>query len=339
MKHSETSEAPTNTHSRDRTIVQLPVTTLETSDVHRYSKRVAGVELEMVRGGPDQRPSRTLGIKGVPGIDFSAVAPGCKTLSHTRIERDRMSVAYILESAPGTRWCGGIDMTAGMFVVHQPDAEHTAVNEPGTRFGVAIIGLDALAERSELLESPLQPFRPGDVDVVASCRQSEDAALLLSHLSATTGESIPARLMDDLLTAVTLTMSVSEPDRRLRSSPAVDSRRVVADCIDYANSIGREPSIAEMCLVSYVSGRRLRQAFQDIFRLSPKRFFRNWVLCRAHDDLLAAPPHDTFVTRVATDLGVTHLGRFATQYHELHGECPSQTLRRWPSDVGVAALG
>ena len=34
----------------------------------------------------------------------------------------------------------------------------------------------------------------------------------------------------------------------------------VADCIDYANSIGREPSIAEMCLVAHVSGRRLRQA-------------------------------------------------------------------------------
>lgn len=320
-------------------ITRLHVTSTETRDVDRYGKAVEGVELDLIRAGPDQRPSRTLGIADAPRVAFTAITPGCKTVSHTRIERNRLSVAYMLESTPGTRWCGGIDMTAGMFVVHQPDAEHTAVNEPGTRFAVAIIDLDALAERSELLESPLQPFRPGDVDVVASSPQSEDAALLLGHLAATTVESIPGRLMDDLLTAVTLSMSVSTPEWRQRTSRGVDSRKVVADCIDYANSIGREPSIAEMCLVSHVSGRRLRQAFHDTFQLSPKRFFRDWILCRAHDHLLAATPHDTFVTCVATDLGVTHLGRFSTQYRELHGERPSQTLLRSPSDVGVAACG
>ena len=337
MEYSETPSVPTNTASCNRATVQLPVTTLETRDVDRYSKRVEGVELDIVRAGPDQGPSRTLGIKGVPGIAFSTVAPGCKMLSHTRLERDRMSAAYMLESAPGTQWCGGIDMAAGMSVIHQPGAEHTAVNLPGTRFAFAIIDLDALAERSELLESPLQPFRQGDVDIVASSRQNQDAALLLGDLAATTVESIPAQLLDDLLTAVTISMSVSEPGRRQRPSRGVDSRKVVADCIDYANSIGREPSIAEMCLVSYVSGRRLRQAFQDTFQVSPKRFFRNWVLCRAHDHLLAAPPRDTFVTCVATDLGVTHLGRFSTQYRDLHGECPSATLHRSPSDIKVAA--
>ena len=333
----ETTCVPTSAHPGDAATAQLLVTTMETRDVDRYRKRIEGVELDMVRGGLDQRPSRTRCITGVPGISFSAVEPGCKTISHTCIERDRVSVAYMLDAAPGTRWCGGIDMTPGMFVVHQPDAAHTAVNEPGTRFAFAILDLDALAERSELLESPLQPFRPGDVDVVASSRRSEDVALLLGHLAATTASSISTQLMDDLLTAVVHSLSVSQTDRRLRTAPAVDSRKVVGDCIDHAESIGREPSIAEMCLVAHVSGRRLRQAFQDTFQLSPKRFFRSWVLCRAHDDLLASPPHDTSVTGIATDLGVTHLGRFATQYRELHGERPSQTLLRSPELVGVSA--
>jgi AraC family ethanolamine operon transcriptional activator len=315
------------------------VTRLETSDVDRYGKSVGGVELDIVRAGPDQRPSRRLAIQGVPGIAFSVVEPGCKTVSHTRIDHDRLSVAYLLESAPGSRWCGKINMNAGMLVVHQPDAEHTAVNEPGTRFAVAIIDLDTLGERGELLKTPLQPFHPGDVDVVASSPQLEGTAMVLGHLAANTVESVPARLMDDLLTSVALVLAtpISEPDRRLRTSTGVDSRQVVGDCIDYAESIGREPSIAEMCLISNVSGRRLRQAFQDTFCLSPKRYFRHWVLCRAHDHLLAAPPHSTSVTRIATDLGITHLGRFASQYGELHGELPSQTLHAPLNDVGVAA--
>lgn len=121
----------------------------------------------------------------------------------------------------------------------------------------------------------------------------------------------------------------------MRATAAVDSRKVVGDCIDFAETVGREPSIAEMCLVAHVGGRRLRQAFHDTFQVPPKLFFRHWVLCRAHDRLLEAAPDKTSVTYVATDLGLTHLGRFSTQYRELHGECPSGTLHRSSARDGL----
>jgi AraC-like DNA-binding protein len=218
-------------------------------------------------------------------------------------------------------------MAAGMSVIHQPDAEHTAVNLPGTRFAFAIIDVDAVVERGEALEVPLRPWRPGDVDVVTS-HGGGGAAPILAHFASAPIESAPARLLDDLLTAVALSLSSPEADRRVRATRAVDSRKVVGDCIVFAEATGREPSIAEMCLVAHVGDRRLRQAFHDTFGIPPKRFFRHWVLCQAHDRLLEAAPGDTSVTFVATELGLTHLGRFSTQYRDLHGECPSATLHR-----------
>ena len=307
-----------------------------TSDIDGYRNTVAGIKLDIVRGGPDRQPSTARRVQSDFGVAVSAVEPGCKTISHTHLEHDRMSVSYVLNAAPGTRWCGELDMAAGMTVIHQPDAEHTAVNLPGTRFAFAIIDVDAVVERSEVLEVPLRSWRPGDVDVGAP-GPAAGAAPIFAHLISAPIESIPARLLDDLLTVVALSLSNPETDQRLRTTAAVDSRKVVGDCIDFAETIGREPSIAEMCLASHVSGRRLRQAFHDLFQVSPKRFFRHWILGQAHDRLLEAEPYDTSVTNVAVDLGLTHLGRFSTQYRELHGECPSQTLHRSPEHGGLPA--
>lgn len=192
-----------------------------------------------------------------------------------------------------------------------------------------------MIERSELLKVPMQPWRPGapapwrhgDVDAVESGEGSEMASIPSSFASGSI-VSIPARLLDDLLTAAALSLSNLNTDRRVRDTQSVNSRTVAGDCIGFAETIRREPTIAETCLASHVSDRRLRQAFHDTFQLSPKRFLRHWILCQAHDRLLAGVPDELSVTFVATDLGLSHFGRFSTEYSELHGECPSATLRK-----------
>jgi AraC-like DNA-binding protein len=44
--------------------------------------------------------------------------------------------------------------------------------------------------------------------------------------------------------------------------------------------------------------------------------------------LLAAEPEEIAVTEVAFLWGFWELGRFAVEYRQLFGECPSQTLRQ-----------
>ena len=324
-----TVTSPTDTLANRGARVRLPVLDRVTTDINGYRAAAAGVELDMVRSGPDERPSRMRAARSDFGITLSEARPGCRTISHTHLDANRMATSYVVDAAPGTTWCGELEMAAGMGVIHQPEAEHTAVNVPGTRFVFAILDVDSVVERSDVLEVPLLPWRPGEVDIVDG--RAMAATPILTHFVREELESVPARVLDDLITSVVLTLYDPEWDRRVAAPSAVDSRKVVGDCIDFATSIGREPSISEMCLVAHVGGRRLRQAFHEVCAESPKRFFRDWILCKAHDRLLAATFDETSVTRVATDLGLTHLGRFSTQYRELHGESPSETLRRMPA--------
>jgi AraC-like DNA-binding protein len=60
--------------------------------------------------------------------------------------------------------------------------------------------------------------------------------------------------------------------------------------------------------------------------------------------ILAASPNSSTVRAVALELGLTHLGRFATAYRQTFGESPSDTLRgscepgqRGPSSIRCAS--
>ena len=86
--------------------------------------------------------------------------------------------------------------------------------------------------------------------------------------------------------------------------------------------------MSELCLAAHVSERRLRKAFVDEFDQPPSRFFRIWALNEAHRRLATDESGRINVTRVATDLGFGHLGRFSGQYRSLYGEAPSSTLHR-----------
>jgi AraC family transcriptional regulator, ethanolamine operon transcriptional activator len=77
-----------------------------------------------------------------------------------------------------------------------------------------------------------------------------------------------------------------------------------------------------------VSERTLRNAFADVHRESPKRYFLNERLRRAQQALSDVRCAETTVTAVATQYGFYELGRFALKYKALFGESPSHTLRR-----------
>jgi len=85
--------------------------------------------------------------------------------------------------------------------------------------------------------------------------------------------------------------------------------------------------VAELCDVTGVSERSLRNACYAVCGTSPKRYLTRRRMEAVRRALEAASPAEATVTRIATDFGFFELGRFATTYSAIYGERPSETLR------------
>jgi AraC-like DNA-binding protein len=88
-----------------------------------------------------------------------------------------------------------------------------------------------------------------------------------------------------------------------------------------------------------VPRRTLEKHFRRFVGCAPLQFLRAERLGQVRRRLLRGSP-GTNVTVVATDCGLTHLGRFAAAYRNRYGESPSDTLRlrRIPTRANAAAV-
>lgn len=86
--------------------------------------------------------------------------------------------------------------------------------------------------------------------------------------------------------------------------------------------------IPDVCLAMRVSRRELEYAFRSTFDQSPLDHLHALRLNAIRRALRRAHGGQDTVIRLALDHGITHLSRFAAQYHALFGEKPSITLRR-----------
>lgn len=87
-------------------------------------------------------------------------------------------------------------------------------------------------------------------------------------------------------------------------------------------------SVPEWCKAAGASQRTLEYAFREYFEMTPLAFLRLRRLHEARRRLLTFCRNDASVADIAHEQGFYELGRFASDYRQLFGELPSQTLRR-----------
>jgi AraC family ethanolamine operon transcriptional activator len=160
----------------------------------------------------------------------------------------------------------------------------------------------------------------------ANCGERGRAIVhLLSVLTSRAAASQEARhrleecvlhiLLDDIETDVGASPGVPSWQRRRVARAAEELLRARMD---------DPPSLRELCELLRVPERTVHHAFQEAFGLRPRAYLRSLRLNAAHRRLRAGVGP---VTDVATDLGMFHFGRFATEYRAMFGESPSETLR------------
>src|SRR3984885_8847428 len=106
------------------------------------------------------------------------------------------------------------------------------------------------------------------------------------------------------------------------------SAAVAKRAIDLMHAHPETPwGTAELARATGASARTLQRAFERSDQPSPMLYLRRLRLQRVHAELAANSPDSLTVTMVAGRWGFMHLGRFASQYRQLFGETPSETLR------------
>jgi AraC-like DNA-binding protein len=115
-------------------------------------------------------------------------------------------------------------------------------------------------------------------------------------------------------------------DAVVRVKPVTGAR--LSEVEDWIESHLTQPiTLGRLCEVAGVGERALCKVFRSRRGMSPMRFVTERRLAAANARLVTAGAARD-VTEVASELGFTHLGRFAITYREVFGESPSETLRR-----------
>ncbi len=121
----------------------------------------------------------------------------------------------------------------------------------------------------------------------------------------------------------TLSHSLHKNDK-----PVHYSRRIkgVYRVIDYLQSFASNlPSIPDLCVVADLSERSLEYGFREYLGITPIKYLKIIRLNGVRETLLTNQT-SLLVSEAALQWGFLELGRFASDYRQLFGELPSQTI-------------
>ncbi len=162
---------------------------------------------------------------------------------------------------------------------------------------------------------------------VPAARLQRARQRLLQVLAHPDPGAAEAWLEQQVLEAVLEVLGQSEDVTRSRSGNKAVGAYLVRRCQELVLEWTEEPlGILQLCEQLKVSRRTLQSAFHDSTGMRPVEYLRAVRLNEARRRLRDASEPSTTVSRVANDLGFSHLSHFAVHYKKLFGERPSQTL-------------
>lgn len=313
---------PMRTHSPSTRRTRLIVA----DDAETYASSIPGVDIEVIRTGQGNGPNLIRKTELKDGV-LAAGSTGFPMLGKARIGENTVLINLITSAPPGSRLCG-IDVEPGTMMLYGPGAPHTGISPVGFGYSFVAISVQAIEETADRLEIALDLPKSGRVRTLNPTPEVRSLTRILGPFSDpldSTEYSETHHL--DALHAAVAALSIESPAHEVGAGARIDSRHIVHVCIEYADAIERVPTISEMCLVTHVSERRLRNAFTDVFGVPPTRYFRFRSLAQARRALEDAEPLGRTVSGIASNLGFQNFGRFARQYEATYNELPSETLK------------
>lgn len=190
------------------------------------------------------------------------------------------------------------------------------------------IGFDLGASRTviESLDAPrrlrMQRVVSDAVEILAALERHDADVLDEAAASSTVAESLVAAFAEVL------------PSRDADAMPGQNQWRKrhwrVKRTFDFFEANFSDPiQVMQLCTYVGVGIRSLERILVESCGANPKQLLMLMRLAKARRALLVADPEpgDASVSKIATECGFFHLGRFSRYYRTLYGELPSATLR------------
>ena len=242
------------------------------------------------------------------------------------------TVAGAVEVASGRQSCVA---TPGMATVISPEQQTRMLWDKEGHFLSLKIDRDVMyAQLSTMVDEPIDDPLVFDLEMnlsegQASAWQSGLQALynLLRFGSSSQVDSAHNTMLENWLVSSLLQSQPHNYSSRLKNAGEQNWPVFLTRAVRYMETNFRSDiTIRRLCGVSGVSERKLRSAFLKEIGTTPRRYLLQLRLIHVRETLASGRPQTT-VTRVLSDSGVQHHGRFAGYYLERYGESPSDTLR------------
>lgn len=135
-----------------------------------------------------------------------------------------------------------------------------------------------------------------------------------------------ARLLAATALATFPNTSLTDPTRTDRHDAHPQTlRRAIAFIETHAD---QDINVTDIAGAAHVTIRAIQLVFRRHLDTTPMAYLRQVRLQHAHEELQAATPGDTTVTRVASRWGFLSASQFAGRYRDTFAELPSATLQR-----------
>ncbi len=296
---------------------------IEVMEVDELSTSITGLDIEYIRTDRGVDPCRLTFVE-TDDLVMSLGRMGFSATANTEIPDGLVVFGLITQAVSGGVWCG-TELAAGQLFVFTPGTTFVANEPSGLAATLVCVPVDSLATAGlelgvgePLLRHSTEPVsrRPATDRLVADLWAATARPDLVAHgpASASLLESAAGALAD-------------VAGGRAAATRRLDRRKIVSACLEFvASSVSPQPSMSALCRAANASESCVRQAFVEVFDMPPTQYFQYRLLNALRIELLRADPREETVSRVASSLGVTHLGRTSGRYRTLFDELPSQTL-------------
>jgi AraC-like DNA-binding protein len=298
----------------------VPIHTIEDLSDAVYGAGLAATQ--MAKGGV----SGSLAFAERDGITYSSgLILGTVTLTGP-LSPNQVTIGTGLHFSPGS-WHWMTEVTTGEVGVFHPGDEHDSHYTPGALYVTLTLDMDRLEAEAAQRELVLDRKTLGGTGLHARHMHPGVVAWLRERFARIHRD---ARPLDGDVGPVMLEAFIKHFGRAPALGNRAGNRHEHAAIVKRARTYIAEHltgpiALADIASAAHASRRTLYRAFAELLNDTPQNYVRRLRLHRIRQDLASDAERACTIALVATQWGMSELGRMSGWYRELFGEQPRET--------------